>query len=85
MSASRLFILPLMLDLKTGIRAAILDALKKHNAPATFFLVGNYLETAPDLVRRMVAEGHTVGNHTLSIQICLKSQIRLPFRKSWKV
>lgn len=46
--------------------AAILDALKKHNAPATFFLVGNYLETAPDLVRRMVAEGHTVGNHTLS-------------------
>ena len=28
--------------------------------------MGNYLETAPDLVRRMVAEGHTVGNHTLS-------------------
>lgn len=42
----------------------ILDALKKHQVPATFFLVGNYLETRPDLVRRMVAEGHTVGNHT---------------------
>lgn len=51
---------------ENGNTTAILDALKKHNAPATFFLVGNYLETSPDLVRRMVAEGHTVGNHTLS-------------------
>lgn len=51
---------------ENGNTAAILDALKKHNAPAAFFLVGNYLETAPNLVRRMVAEGHTVGNHTLS-------------------
>ena len=42
----------------------ILDALKKHQAPAAFFLVGNYLETSPDLVKRMVEEGHTVGNHT---------------------
>ncbi len=42
----------------------ILDALKKHQVSATFFLVGNYLETRPDLVRRMVDEGHTVGNHT---------------------
>ena len=42
----------------------ILDALKKHQVPATFFLVGNYLETRPDLVRRMVDEGHIVGNHT---------------------
>lgn len=49
---------------ENGNTAAILDALKKHNAPATFFLVGNYLTTSPDLVRRMVAEGHTVGNHT---------------------
>lgn len=49
---------------ENGHTPAILDALKKHNAPAAFFLVGNYLETAPDLVRRMMAEGHTVGNHT---------------------
>ena len=42
----------------------ILDALKKHNAKACFFLVGNYIETAPDLVQRMVDEGHLVGNHT---------------------
>lgn len=49
---------------ENGNTPAILDALKKHNAPATFFLVGNYLKTSPDLVKRMVAEGHTVGNHT---------------------
>lgn len=49
---------------ENGNTAAILDALKKHHAPAAFFLVGNYLETSPELVKRMVAEGHTVGNHT---------------------
>lgn len=49
---------------ENGNTPAILDALKKHHAPATFFLVGNYLQTSPDLVKRMVAEGHTVGNHT---------------------
>lgn len=49
---------------ENGNTEAILDALKKHNTPATFFLVGNYLSTRPDLVKRMVAEGHTVGNHT---------------------
>lgn len=49
---------------ENGNTKAILDALKKHGAPATFFLVGNYLETSPDLVKRMIAEGHNVGNHT---------------------
>ena len=47
-----------------GNTEAILDALKKHNAPAAFFVVGHYLESAPDLVKRMVEEGHVVGNHT---------------------
>lgn len=49
---------------ENGNTAMILDALKKHGVPATFFLVGNYITTSPDLVKRMVAEGHTVGNHT---------------------
>lgn len=49
---------------ENGNTPAILDALKKHNAPAAFFIVGNYLETSPDLVKRMVSEGHIVGNHT---------------------
>ena len=50
---------------ENGHTKEILDVLKKHNVPAAFFLVGNYLEKNPDLVRRMVAEGHTVGNHTM--------------------
>lgn len=49
---------------ENGNTPAILDALKKHNAPAAFFVVGNFLTTSPDLVKRMVAEGHIVGNHT---------------------
>ena len=49
---------------ENGNTEPILEALKKHGVSSTFFLVGNYLETQPDLVRRMVAEGHTVGNHT---------------------
>ncbi len=49
---------------ENGYTSSILDALQKHHAPATFFVVGNYIETAPDLVRRMLAEGHVVANHT---------------------
>lgn len=49
---------------ENGNTEAILDALKKHNVSATFFVVGHYLESAPELVKRMVKEGHTVGNHT---------------------
>ena len=49
---------------ENGNTGAILDALKKHNVSATFFVVGHFLETAPDLVKRMVEEGHMVGNHT---------------------
>ena len=49
---------------ENGNTGAILDALKKHNAPGTFFVVGHFLESAPELVKRMVTEGHTVGNHT---------------------
>lgn len=49
---------------ENGNTEPILDALKKHNAKATFFVVGHYLETAPELIKRMCAEGHTVGNHT---------------------
>lgn len=49
---------------ENGNTPAILDALKKHQVPAAFFVVGNYLETSPDLVKRMLAEGHIVANHT---------------------
>lgn len=49
---------------ENGNTEKILDALKKHNAPATFFVVGNFLETNPDLIKRMADEGHNVGNHS---------------------
>lgn len=51
---------------ENGNTERILDALKKHGVKATFFLVGNYFETQPELVKRMAEEGHTIGNHTYS-------------------
>ncbi len=49
---------------ENGNTTAILDALKKHNAPGAFFVVGPYIRDYPDLVKRMVEEGHIVGNHS---------------------
>ena len=49
---------------ENGNTEPILDALKKHDVKATFFVVGHFLETAPDMAERMVREGHAVGNHT---------------------
>ena len=49
---------------ENGYTESILDTLKKHNVPAAFFVVGNMIETAPHIVRRMASEGHIVGNHT---------------------
>ncbi|MCL2434200.1 MAG: polysaccharide deacetylase family protein, partial [Clostridia bacterium] len=51
---------------ENGFTPAILDTLKQHQAPACFFLVGHYLQEEPDLVRRMVSEGHLVANHTMN-------------------
>ena len=50
---------------ENGCTEKILDILKAHQVPAAFFLVGNYIEKNADLVRRMVEEGHIVGNHTM--------------------
>ena len=66
---------------ENGCTAKILDTLKKHKVPAAFFLVGNYLEKNADLVRRMVAEGHTVGNHTMHHPDMSKISDTAAFRK----
>ena len=50
---------------ENGCTEQILDTLKKHQVKAAFFLVGNYIEKNADLVRRMLEDGHTVGNHTM--------------------
>lgn len=51
---------------ENGNTPIILDILKKHRVNATFFLVGNYLKKEEALVKRMVDEGHIIGNHTWS-------------------
>lgn len=51
---------------ENGNTPQILEALKKHNVQSTFFLVGNYFETEPELVKQMCEEGHKVANHTYS-------------------
>lgn len=51
---------------ENGNTSAILDALKKHRAPAAFFCVGNFVSENPELIKRMVSEGHIVGNHTMT-------------------
>ena len=66
---------------ENGCTAQILDILKKHNVPAAFFLVGNYIEKNADLVRRMVDEGHIVGNHTMHHYDMSKLSDRAAFAK----
>jgi peptidoglycan/xylan/chitin deacetylase (PgdA/CDA1 family) len=44
----------------------ILDVLKKHHAKAIFFCIGKQVVKHPDLIKRITAEGHTIGNHTWS-------------------
>ncbi|MBU0502311.1 MAG: polysaccharide deacetylase family protein [bacterium] len=48
------------------VTAEILNVLKRENVPATFFVVGKKLNETAFLLRRMVAEGHEIGNHTYS-------------------
>lgn len=50
---------------ENGCTEKILDVLKAHDVSAAFFLVGNYIQRNPELVKRMVEEGHIVGNHTM--------------------
>jgi peptidoglycan-N-acetylmuramic acid deacetylase len=49
---------------ENGYTAKVLDVLKEKEVPAAFFVTGHYLEDATDLVKRMVEEGHIVGNHS---------------------
>ena len=44
----------------------ILDVLLKYNAKATFFCIGKQIEKYPEIVKRIIAEGHAVGNHSYS-------------------
>ena len=66
---------------ENGYTENILNVLEKHNVKAAFFLVGDYLERNGDLVRRMVEEGHIVGNHTASHPDMSKIEDKTAFAK----
>ena len=49
---------------ENGYTESILNTLKEEKVPATFFLTGHYITSATDLVKRMIKEGHLIGNHS---------------------
>lgn len=54
------------LGYEAGYTSKILDTLQEKNVQGTFFITAHYLNTASDLVERMINEGHVVGNHTVN-------------------
>ena len=44
----------------------LLEVLARHGVPATFFLIGSYVQQRPDIAREIVKAGHVVGNHTFT-------------------
>jgi peptidoglycan-N-acetylmuramic acid deacetylase len=66
---------------ENDLTEGILDTLKEHKAPAAFFLVGTYIRDHPELIKRMVNEGHTVANHTMSHPDMSKISCRDSFHK----
>ena len=51
---------------EAGYTEKILDVLKENNVKATFFVTGQYVKTSEDLIKRMIDEGHIIGNHTVN-------------------
>lgn len=51
---------------ENGNTSEILDILSANNVKATFFVTSPYIEENPDLIKRMVSEGHLVGNHSMT-------------------
>lgn len=63
----------------------ILDILKTHNVKATFFVIGKNVERYPDIARRIIKEGHVIGNHTYDHPYLLlqsKSHIKYEIQKA---
>ncbi len=51
---------------ENGYTAKVLDVLKEKKVPAIFFVTGHYVKDQPELIKRMVNEGHLIGNHSWS-------------------
>ena len=54
----------------------ILDTLKEHGVKATFFVVGENVKRYPDLFRRIISEGHSIGNHTYNHMGSLRHYVK---------
>ncbi len=54
------------LGYEAGYTEDILNTLKENNVPAAFFVTAHYVNTHPELVKRMIEDGHDVGNHTVN-------------------
>ena len=59
----------------------LLALLAKHNAKAIFFLIGERAEAAPDLVARILAEGHAIGNHSMTHPPMRRLGLRAQFQQ----
>lgn len=69
---------------ENGNTGKILDTLKTHHAKATFFVVGNFITSNPELVKRIHKEGHIVGNHTYHHPDMSKIATKEAFEKELK-
>ena len=58
------------LGYEAGYTEKILDILKENDVKAAFFITGQYVNTSEDIIKRMIDEGHIVGNHTTN-HICM--------------
>lgn len=65
---------------ENGFTPSILDTLKKHKAPAAFFVCKYFIKDQPELIKRMKKEGHIVGNHTAN-HICMPRASEREIRK----
>lgn len=54
------------LGYEAGYTESILNTLKENKVPATFFITAHYVNTAGELVQRMITDGHIIGNHTVN-------------------
>jgi peptidoglycan/xylan/chitin deacetylase (PgdA/CDA1 family) len=57
----------------------LLDVLARYDVKATFFLIGRFVRSRPDIVRRIIAAGHAIGNHTYShpnLLFCSEKRLR---------
>ena len=64
-SEQKLIYLTFDLGYEGGYTEKILDVLKSNKVPATFFITGHYVDTSEDILKRMIDEGHIIGNHTV--------------------